>query len=363
MPFENISNGSEHISTTSRIAASGGYTTILQMPDSEPRADNSAAIQYIQDRINKYSCIKVLLCGCLTQGSKGEELAPLGSLKENGIVALSDCPFTPQNNQIFSKGVEYASMFELPVIDLARDLTLSKNGNAHDGPLALKLGLGGFPRIAEELFVQRAISVAKSLNTHIHLSSISSFGSVELIRDAKTRKIKISADVTPHHISLNETSISKFNSNFKTTPPLREEVDRKALIEGLRDGTIDSISSAHEPYQTHEKNVEFDLAPPGVVGLETAFSVSYENLILKNKFTWKKLINMMSCFPSKLLKQDSGNLSIGQSVDLAVFDPKLKWNYTDNTKLTPQENSPFKNTNFKGKIIKTFVNGKEIYSI
>lgn len=361
--LKNISGGqAENISTGTKAAAAGGYTTILLMPDIYPRADNPGTIQYIQDRILKHALVNVLLCGCLTKEANGKSLAPLGSLKENGVVAISDSPSTTQNNQIFSKGVEYASMFNLPVIELPRDYSLSDKGTAHDGPLALKLGLGGYPRIAEELFVQRAISISKSVDTNIHLSSISSYGSVQMIKEAKKRDVKITADVTGHHLSLNERSISDYNPNFKTIPPVREEKDRIALINGLKDGTIDSVCTAHQPFQEHEKNVEFDLAPAGVTGLETTLSICFETLVEKNNFSWNKLINIMSVNPSTILGQKREQLAIGSNANISIFDPKLTWCYDKQHRESEATNSPFKKKKFIGKIIKTFFKGKEVYT-
>jgi len=361
--LKNISGGqAENISTGTKAAAAGGYTTILLMPDIYPRADNPGTIQYIQDRILKHALVNVLLCGCLTKEANGKSLAPLGSLKENGVVAISDSPSTTQNNQIFSKGVEYASMFNLPVIELPRDYSLSDKGTAHDGPLALKLGLGGYPRIAEELFVQRAISISKSLDTNIHLSSISSYGSVQMIKEAKKRDVKITADVTGHHLSLNEGSISDYNPNFKTIPPVREEKDRIALINGLKDGTIDSVCTAHQPFQEHEKNVEFDLAPAGVTGFETTLSICFETLVEKNNFSWNELINIMSVNPSTILGQKREQLAIGSNANISIFDPKLTWCYDKQHRESEATNSPFKKKKFIGKIIKTFFKGKEVYS-
>ena len=231
--INDLSGGNcENIFSMTRAAAAGGYSTVVLMPNLNPIPDNPATIQFINEQIKKDACINVKLTGCLTKGSNGKALAPLGSLKNAGVVAITDSPTSPQDNQIFCKAVEYASMFDLPVIDLPRDLSLSEEGNAHDGPIALKMGLGGYPRIAEELFVQRAISISRSLKTKVHLSSISSFGSVDLIKDAKNKGVMITADVSPQHLALTESKILNYDTNFKTTPPLREEVDRKFLIDG-----------------------------------------------------------------------------------------------------------------------------------
>jgi dihydroorotase len=252
-------------------------------------------------------------------------------------------------------------MFNLPVIDLPRDLSLSRRGNAHNGPQSLKMGLGGYPRIAEELFVQRAISVSKIANTRIHLTSISSSSSVEMIRDAKMKGSLITADVTPHHLSLCEKSIKEFNPNFKTSPPLREESDRLKLVQGLLDGTIDCIATAHEPYPEHEKNVEFDLAPTGVIGLETALSVCYQTLNLQNGFSWLKLISAMSLNPSNILNIDQGRLNIGSDADIVIFDPDKNWIYSTNERSSNATNSSFEYKKFKGKIVTTFFKGSEVY--
>ena len=360
--LKNISGGqSENILSISQSAAAGGYTTILLMPDVNPKADNPGTIQHIQDRIIKHSLVNILLCGSLTNDGKGGTLAPLGSLKEIGVTAVSDCPSTPQNNQIFFKGIEYASMFGLLVIDLPRDISLSKSGSAHDGPQALKMGLGGYPRIAEELFVQRAISISKSVNTKIHLTSISSGGSVEMIREAKKKGIQITADVTPHHITLNELSIAEFNPNFKTSPPIREEADRKELINGIINGTIDCIASAHEPFDEHQKNVEYDLAPAGVTSLETSFSICYNILKQSDQFSWLKLVKLMSHNPAKILNVNAGCLSQGKKADIGVFDPEYEWVYNEKYRKSNASNSPFNEKKFKGKIVQTFVNGKCIF--
>lgn len=356
------SSPGKNILAASSEGAAGGYTTLLAMPDFGSVADNPATIQFIKDRVLKNSIIRILLCGCLTKESKGEVLAPLGSLKDAGVVAFTDCPLTAQNNQIFTKGSEYASMFNLPVIDLPRDLSLSRRGSAHNGPQSLKMGLGGYPRIAEELFVQRAISVSKIANTKIHLTSISSSSSVEMIRNAKLNGSLITADVTPHHLSLCEKSIKDFNPNFKTSPPLREESDRLELVQGLLDGTLDCIATAHEPYPEHEKNVEYDLAPTGVISLETALSVCYQTLSIQDSFTWLKLISAMSLNPSNILNIDQGRLNIESDADIVVYDPEQKWIYSTNERIGNASNSPFDGNEFKGKIVKTFFKGREVYS-
>lgn len=359
--INDLSGGNcENISSVTRAAGAGGYSTVVLMPDLNPIPDNPATIQFTRDQINKDAIVNIKLCGNLTKGSKGKELAPIGSLQNAGVVAISDSPVSTQNNQIFCKAVEYASMFEIPVIDIPRDLTLSENGNAHDGPQALKMGLGGFPRIAEELHVQRAISISRSLKSNVHLSSISSIGSVEMIRDAKKKGVSVTADVTPHHISLTENNISGFNTNFKTSPPLREEIDRLHLVKALMDGTIDCVSTAHQPITEHLKNVEYDLAPSGVIGLETSLNISLNILKQTKGFTWLKLIKIMSTRAAEILNISGGTLKKGSHANIVLFDPLKKWKYTTKNGNSNGKNSPFDNMLFEGKVVETIINGEPI---
>jgi len=362
--INDLSGGNcENIFSMTRAAAAGGYSTVVLMPNLNPIPDNPATIQFINEQIKKDACINVKLTGCLTKGSNGKALAPLGSLKNAGVVAITDSPTSPQDNQIFCKAVEYASMFDLPVIDLPRDLSLSEEGNAHDGPIALKMGLGGYPRIAEELFVQRAISISRSLKTKVHLSSISSFGSVDLIKDAKNKGVMITADVSPQHLALTESKILNYDTNFKTTPPLREEVDRKFLIDGLMNGTIDCISSSHEPVKEYEKNVEYDLAPSGVTSLETALNISLQQLNKHPKFTWINLLKFMSLRPSEIIKVEGGGLGVGSIANIVIFDPLKKWKYCSKEGKSRAFNTPFNNSEFSGKVIQTYFKGKASQNI
>jgi len=352
----------ESLTSVSAAAAAGGYTAILTMPDVRPPADNPGAVRLMQEKASKVATINFLQCGCLTKGSKGEELAPLGSLKEAGVVAVSDCPGSPQNTEIFVKGLEYASMFDLPVIEFPRDLSISASGVAHDGLTSLKMGIGGYPRMAEELFVQRAIIVSRNILANIHLSSISSSGSVELIRDAKARGIPITADTTPHHLTLTDEKILGYDANSKTMPPLREMSDRQAILEGVLDGTIDCICTAHEPCHEHEKQVEFDLAPSGIIGYETALSVVYEELSKHDKDPCRLVAQIMSENPSRILRNPDRRIAEGAVADFVVFDPNKEWKYNARQGVSAARNSPFHNSLIKGSVEMTFSMGKKVYS-
>ena len=350
----------ESLNALSEKAVSGGYTSILAMPALSSMADNQETISYTKDSIISKQHINIYLTGCLTLNSKGENLAPLGSLKESGVVAVTDCPSSTQNNQIYSKAVEYASMFNMPIIELARDLSLSPEASAHEGLLSLKMGLKGYPRIAEELFVSRSILLSKYTNAKIHLTSISSRGSVELIRCAKREGVQITCDITSNQLCYTENLIENYDSFAKATPPFREEVDRKALIEGLMDKTIDAISTGHQPFGIDDKVKEFDLAPSGVLGLENSFYQAFLELKMKTKEKMLFLANTMSRTPSKILGLKPETFDMGEKANIFVYNPKAKTNLSRKyEKDIGGSNLPFKRREFDGKIIHTFVNGEK----
>jgi len=350
----------ESLNALSEKAVSGGYTSVLAMPALSSMADNQETIFYTKDSIISKQHINIYLTGCLTLNSKGENLAPLGSLKESGVIAVTDCPSSTQNNQIYSKAVEYASMFNMPVIELARDLSLSPEASAHEGLLSLKMGLKGYPRIAEELFVSRSILLSKYTNAKIHLTSISSGGSVELIRGAKKEGVEITCDITSNHLCYTEDIIENYDSFAKATPPFRENEDRKALIEGLMDKTIDAISTGHQPFSIDDKVKEFDLAPSGVLGLENSFCQAFTELKMETKEKMLFLANTMSRMPAKILGIKPETFEVGEKANIFVFNPKDKTNLSrECEKEIGGTNLPFKSREFDGKIIHTFVNGEK----
>lgn len=346
---------SETVESLTKAAAKGGFSSILAMPNTKPFSDNPSTIRYIQDRIEQTSKIKVYLSGCLTVASKGESIAPLGSLKDVGVVAVTDCPFTPSNNQIFTNAIKYAKMFDLAVIDFPQDSFLSKNSHAHESPLSLKMGLAGNPRMAEEIGVQRSILIARHLGFPIHLSSISSEGSVRLIRDAKEAGIPITADVSAHHLLLTEQAIVDYNTNGKVDPPLRQISDRDALVGGIKDGIIDACNSSHEPHAEHLKNVEFDLAPKGATGLETALLSFIEAINEKDPFPL--VAQKMSYNPHLILGRGPPSLKEGSEADLVAINPNKQWRYTPETGESLSQNTPLKNHKFLSSITLTISRG------
>ena len=342
----------ETITSLTEAAAKGGFTSILTMPDTNPHCDNPATIRYIQDRVNQDSKIRVYISGALTIQSKGESMSPLGSLKDVGVVAVTDCPFTPKNNQIFLNALKYADMFGLVIIDFPQDSYLSRNTHAHESFLSLKMGLSGSPRLAEELAVQRSILISKHLDIPIHLSSISSKGSVKLIKEAKGAGIKISADVSAHHLLLDHKIIEDYQTNAKIAPPLREETDRMELVFAVQQGTIDSCNSSHQPYAEHHKNVEFDLAPAGAIGLETAALTFIESIQGKDPF--KLLAEKMSYNPHKILRLNPPSLKDNCAANFTVIKQDNPWIYKKENSFSQSFNTPLDKYKFKHKIILTY---------
>ena len=351
----------ETFESISRAASCGGFTGILTMPDTSPCCDNAGTIRYVQDRIKQHASIPIWVSGALTKGRDGKLMAPLGSLKEAGIVAASDCPRPSVNSQIFLNSVQYAKMFDLPVIEYPQDFQLSQEGNAHESPLSLKMGLGGYPRVAEEIAVQRAIAVSKLLEVNIHLSSISSAGSVVALRQAKEDGIKITADVTAAHLLLNENAISQYDTNAKLTPPLREEEDRMQLIKGVLDGSIDAITSAHLPCPSHLKQIEFDKSPSGAIGLETCISASIEGLATLCKDPYPALVNAISYAPRKVLKLNQHSIQNNELANLTIINGSCKWRYNVETDNSNASNSPLNNHTFNTSVVYTVANGRLVY--
>ena len=352
--------GRETIASGTRAAAAGGFTTVVCMPDVSPAADNPGTIRYLQDAIEKDACIDVLLTGSITLDRKGEQLAPIGSLKQSGVVAVTDCPASTGNNEIFRRSLEYAAMFDLPILDLPRDPFLASNAVAHEGALALRLGLPGWPRAAEELFVYRAVSLAMLTKAHVHLQSLSSAGSVEILQRAKERGVPVTADVTPHHLALTDSTLADYNTNLKTNPPLREESDRQALLAGLLDGTIDCIATAHEPYLEHEKDMEFDLAPFGVIGLETALSVCLESMVKSGAGSVSDMIAALTHRPAFVLGLNKGTLSSGAIADIVIFDQQKEWIVTPENLESLSSNSPWLGENMTGRVTHVISAGQQI---
>jgi dihydroorotase len=343
----------ETIETGTRCAARGGFTSVVCMPNTNPPADNAGTISFIKQRP---ACVNVFPTGAISKELKGEELAPIGSLKKAGVVAITDDGHCVQNNELMRRAVEYAKMFDLPVLDHCQDYGLVADGVMHEGYWSAALGLRGWPAVGEDVMVARNILLAELCDWHIHCQHISSARSVELIREAKKRGVKISAEACPHHFTLTDERLRTYDTNLKVNPPLRTERDREALLEGLSDGTIEVIASDHAPHCSYEKEVEFDFAPFGMIGLETELALSLE-LVRKKLLTWPGLIEKFTTRPATLLRLKKGTLTMGADADVTIVDPDCEWVYDVALTASKSRNSPFHGWQLRGKAVTTIICG------
>jgi dihydroorotase len=350
----------ETIETGTRCAARGGFTSVVCMPNTAPVADNTGTIAFIKQRTAEAGCVNVFPTGAISKELKGEELAPIGSLRRAGVVAITDDGHCVQNNELMRRAVEYARMFSLPVLDHCQDYNLVADGVMNEGYWSTVLGLRGWPAAGEDVIVARDILLAEQADWHIHCQHISSARSVELIRQAKKRGVKISAEACPHHFTLTDECLKTYDTNFKMNPPLRTERDREALLEGLADGTIECIASDHAPHCTYEKEVEFDLAPFGIIGLETELALSLE-LVRRELLTLGQLVEKFTLNPARLLGLKKGALSVGADGDVTIIDPDREWTFDIEQSASKARNSPFHGWNLKGKAVATVVGGKIVW--
>jgi dihydroorotase len=343
----------ETIETGTRCAARGGFTSVVCMPNTNPPADNAGTISFIKQRP---ASVHVFPTGAISKELKGEELTPIGSLQRAGVVAITDDGHCVQNNELMRRAVEYAKMFDLPVLDHCQDYNLVADGVMHEGYWSAALGLRGWPASGEDVIVARNILLAELCDWHIHCQHISSARSVELIREAKTRGVKISAEACPHHFTLTDEGVKTYDTNFKMNPPLRTDRDRQALLDGLADGTIEIIASDHAPHCNYEKEVEFDVAPFGIIGLETELALSLE-LVRKKVLTLPALIEKFTTKPATLLRLNKGTLTVGADADVTIIDPDIEWTYDVTQSASKSRNSPFHGWPLKGKAVRTIVGG------
>jgi dihydroorotase len=354
----------ETIESGTRAAAAGGFTTIVCMPNTSPVADSPSTIAWIKDRAAEVGCVKVLPTGAISKGLLGEELAPIGSLTQSGVVAITDDGRCVQNNELMRRAVEYARMVGLPVFDHCQDYNLVGSGLVHEGYWSTLLGLPGWPSAGEEVIVLRNVLLAELCDHHVHCQHISAAGSVRILREAQARGVKISGEVCPHHIALTDDAIQNFDTNFKMNPPLRAKEDVAALLEGIADGTIGILCSDHAPHAQFEKEVEFDAAPFGIVGLETELGLFLDLLVHKNKtIGLPRLIEMYTVNPARLLQIDAGTLSPGMPADVTLVDPELEWTFDASASQSISRNTPFNGWKLKGRAVRTIVDGETVWKM
>jgi dihydroorotase len=351
----------EDIVSGTKSAARGGFTSIACMPNTNPAVDNAAVVRYIIEKSQKEGYVNVYPIGAITKGLEGNELSEMGIMREAGIVAVSDDGKPVMNSDVMKKALIYAGQFGLPVISHCEDLNLTDNGSMNEGLTSTILGLRGIPSASEDVMVSREIILSEYTNVPIHIAHVSTKVSVELIRQAKNRGIKITAETCPHYFTLTEEACRDYNTNAKMNPPLRSQKDLEAVIEGLKDGTIDIIATDHAPHHFDEKNVEFEKAANGIVGFETALALSYTGLVEKGHLSFQQMIEKLTVNPAEMLKIDKGTLEEGKTADLILVDFDNEYKVDVSKFVSKGKNSPFDGFKVKGRVMMTIVGGKFVY--
>ncbi|MGQ9511888.1 dihydroorotase [Thermodesulfitimonas sp.] len=347
----------ETIATGAAAALRGGFAAVCAMPNTRPVCDNAAVVGFVLERGKAVGGARVYPVGALTRGSKGKELAPLGEMRAAGAVAFSDDGRWVKNGNLMRRAMEYAAMLGAPVISHCEDPDLSAGGVMHEGVTASILGLRGIPAAAEEVAVARDVILAALTGCHLHIAHVSTAGAVRLIREAKARGVKVTAEVTPHHFTLTDEAVKGYNTNAKVNPPLRTAADVAALKEGLADGTIDVIATDHAPHAREEKEVEFDAAPFGMVGLETAVGLAMA-LVREGVLTLPQLAAKLTINPARLLGLAGGSLREGAPADVTLIDPELEETVEPESFASKGKNTPFAGWRLKGLPVGVVVGGR-----
>ncbi len=353
--------GKETIASGTLAAACGGFTTVLAMPNTTPPIDDAGAVTWLAERAERKAAVRVLIAGAITAGLEGEQLAPIGSLRKAGVCALTDDGRCVQNHELMRRAVEYARMFDLPVLDHCQDYSLVGDGVVNEGYWSAMLGLPGWPAAGEELIVLRNILLAELCEHHIHCQHLSCAGSVARLRDARQRGVPVSGELCPHHIALTDKAIAGFDTNAKMNPPLRTERDVEALLEGVADGSISVLCSDHAPHAGAEKEVEFDRAPFGITGLETELGLFIKILVQERRvIDLPRLIAMYTIEPARLLRVPYGTLADGAPGDVTVLDPDCEWVVDPEQFASLGRNTPFGGWTLKGRAVHTIVAGRPV---
>jgi dihydroorotase len=350
----------ETIASGARAAAAGGFTAVCAMPNTDPVTDNQAAVGFIVKQAVAAGAARVYPIGAISLGQKGTQLAEFGELVSAGAVAVSDDGRPVVSSHLMRMALSYARTFDIPVADHCEDPTLS-GGVMHEGLVSTRLGLRGIPSAAEEIMVARDLLLAELTGGHIHLCHMSTRGSVDLIRRAKDKGVRVTAEVTPHHLILTDEACLGYNTQAKMNPPLRTAKDVEALREALRDGTVDVIATDHAPHHYDAKEREFDDAPFGVIGLETALALGITELVRPGILTLSQLIDRMSCAPARVFNLPGGTLRPGSAADVTVFDPEARWKVDPERFYSKSRNTPFAGWEVFGKVVMTVVGGRVVF--
>ena len=351
----------ETVATGAMAAAAGGFTAVCAMPNTDPVTDNQATVGFIVRQSMRAAKARVYPIGAVTLGQKGEKLAEFGEMVGAGAVAVSDDGKPVASSHMMRTALEYARTFNIPVADHCEDMSLAEGGAMHEGIISTRLGLKGIPAAAEEIMVARDIILAQHTGGHVHLCHMSTRGSVELIRRGKEKGIKVTAEATPHHFSLTHEACEGYHTNAKMNPPLREDADREAIRQALKDGTIDVVASDHAPHGYDAKEREFDQAPNGILGLETALGLAITELVIPGLLTLPQLMLRMSTTAARIFGLPGGTLTVGAPADLVIFDPAAVWTVEPSRFYSKSRNTPFGGRQLTGRVEQTLVGGRTVY--
>jgi len=380
----------ETIAAGTKAAARGGFTSVVCMPNTTPAIDNAGQVALVREKAARDAIVNVYVTGAITKGIAGEELAPIGSLKSAGVVAITDDGHCVQSNELMRRALEYAKMFDLPIMDHCQDYALVTEGVMHEGYWSTVLGLRGWPAAGEDAIVARNILLAELTGAHVHCQHLGTAGSVRLLREAKQRGVPISGEACCHHFTLTDAAIAGsekfwaadgkaifgyhdggyprpswpvYDTNFKMNPPLRSAADREAILDALADGTLEILASDHAPHCDFQKEVEFDFAPFGITGLENELALSLMQLYHTKRLSLSALIEKYTANPARLLRLKKGTLSVGADADITVLDPDREWVFERKDTASKSQNNPFYGWTLKGCATTTIVSGKIVWRI
>ncbi|HSC71585.1 MAG TPA: dihydroorotase [Candidatus Methylomirabilis sp.] len=353
----------ETIATGTRAAARGGFTSVCAMPNTSPVNDNQSVTDFILDRARRDGAVHVFPVGAISKGQQGEELAEIGELVGAGCVAISDDGKPVMNAELMRRALEYASMFRIPVIQHAEDLHMTGKGVMHEGLVSTELGMRGIPAASEAIIVARDILLAELTGSHYHVAHISTEEAVRLVREAKAKGLRVTCEVAPHHFALTDEAVYSFSTNTKMSPPLRSARHVAAVKAGLHDGTIDAIATDHAPHTIQDKEVEFDYAANGIVGLETAFGLSVTVLVEGEILTLNQVIARLTCDPARIFRLAKGTLAVGADADVTIVDPNREWLVDVKRFASKSKNSPFDGWKLRGQVLCTIVGGKVVWEL
>ena len=351
----------ETIASGTRAAAHGGFTTVLCMPNTQPPLDNEGLVDFIYKRARDNGVVNVYCAGCITKGRAGRELAEMAALKEAGAIAVTDDGSPVINSQLMRYALEYSAMCGVRVICHSEDMTLSSGGQMNEGYMATVLGLKGIPQAAEENMIYRDIQLARLTGVPVHIAHVSTAGSVELIRRAKADGVKVTCETAPHYFTLDDSALREYDTNLKVNPPIRSVMDVVAIKQGLKDGTIDAIATDHAPHADYEKAMEFNLAPPGLVGLETAVGLALDKLVNSGFMDINTLVARFTAGPRRILNISPGTLTAGAPADITILDLKKKKIIKKEEFCSKSHNTPFNNWTLQGAVMAVVVGGDIVW--